>query len=62
MVLKIFAQKLELFVQITANVCTLWILALFFLNKNANFFAEFLEKSLKIVIITSTPGILPRRQ
>jgi hypothetical protein len=38
-----------------------WIITLVF-EKNANFFAENCLKSQKIVIITSTPGILKFRK
>jgi hypothetical protein len=37
-------------------LCENWIITLVF-EKNANFFAENWQKSQKIVIITSTPGL-----
>jgi hypothetical protein len=39
-----------------AKICKILIITLVF-EKNANFFAENLQKSQKIVIITSTPGV-----
>jgi hypothetical protein len=41
-----------------AKLCKILIITLVF-EKNANFFAENWQKSLKIVIITSTPGANP---
>jgi hypothetical protein len=41
-----------------AKICKNLIITLVF-EKNANFFAEICQKSQKIVIITSTPGINP---
>jgi hypothetical protein len=40
-----------------AKLCKILIITLAF-EKNANFFAENWEKSQKIVIITSTPGVV----
>jgi hypothetical protein len=62
MILKIFspkhlAKKLAFFAQTTASFCKHLIVTLVF-EKNANFFAENWQKSQKIVIITSTPGLL----
>jgi hypothetical protein len=62
MILKIFSPKnlakiLALFAQTTASVCKNVIITLFF-EKNANCFAENWQKSQKIAIITSTPGVV----
>jgi hypothetical protein len=59
MILKIFspklsAKKLAFLTQNKAKLCKNLIITLVF-EKNANFFAENWQKSLKIVIITSTP-------
>jgi hypothetical protein len=45
--------KMSVFAQNNAKLCKNWIITLVF-DKNANFFAENWQKSLKI--ITSTPG------
>jgi hypothetical protein len=60
MILKIFspknsANKLAYLTQSTASLCKKIIKTLVF-KKNANFFAENGENSLKIVVITSTPS------
>jgi hypothetical protein len=59
MILKIFSpknltKKMALFVQTIASFCKDLIITLVF-EKNAIIFAENWQKSLKIVIITSTP-------
>jgi hypothetical protein len=51
---EIFAKKLAFLTQNKAKFRKKLIITLVF-KKNANFFAENWEKSLKIVIITSTP-------
>jgi hypothetical protein len=48
-------QKNGVLTQNKAKLCTILIITLV-LEKNANFFGENWQKSLKIVIITSTPG------
>jgi hypothetical protein len=53
---KRFWQKIGVFSQNKAKLCENWIITLVF-EKNANFFAENWQKSQKIVIITSTPGL-----
>jgi hypothetical protein len=60
MVLKLFSPKnlakiLAFFAQTTVTFCKKLIITLVF-EKNVVFFAENLQKSQKIVIITSTPG------
>jgi hypothetical protein len=60
MILKIFspkklAEKLAFLTRNKAKLCKKLIITLVF-EKNANFFAENVRKSPKIVIITSTPG------
>jgi hypothetical protein len=50
------AKKSAFFTQTKGNFAEKVIIALVF-EKNANFFAENLEKSQKIVIITSVPGL-----
>jgi hypothetical protein len=62
MILKIFspknsAKKLALLTQNKAKLCKNLIMTLVF-EKNANFFAENCQKSQKIVIITSVPGLV----
>jgi hypothetical protein len=59
MIFKIFspknsAKKLAFLTQNKAKICKILIVTLVF-EKNANFFAENLRKSQKIVIITSIP-------
>jgi hypothetical protein len=44
-----------------AKLCKMLIITLVF-EKNANFFAENCQKSQKIVIITSTPGMNNKRK
>jgi hypothetical protein len=61
MILKIFspkisAKKLAFLTRNKAKICEIFIITLVF-EKNANFFAENCQKSQKIVIITSTPGL-----
>jgi hypothetical protein len=61
MIFKIFspknsAKKLAFLTQNKAILFKIVIITLFF-EKNANFFAENCQKSQKIVIITSTPGL-----
>jgi hypothetical protein len=61
MIFKIFlpknsAKKLAFLTQNKAKLCKILIITLVFV-KNANFFAENCQKSQKIVIITSTPGL-----
>jgi hypothetical protein len=54
---KNFCEKIGIFVtQNKGKLCKNLIVTLVF-EKNANFFAENWQKSHKIVIITSTPGI-----
>jgi hypothetical protein len=54
--LNIFAEKFcVFFAKNKAKFSKNWILTLVF-EKNASFFAEKWQKSLKIVILTSTPG------
>jgi hypothetical protein len=65
MIFKIFspknaAKKLTFLTQNKAKLCKILIITLVF-DKNANFSAEYCRKSLKIVIITSTPGPFTRR-
>jgi hypothetical protein len=60
MIFKIFspkniAKKLAFLTQNKAKLCKILIIKLVF-EKNANFFAENWQKSLKIVIIISIPG------
>jgi hypothetical protein len=50
-----FGEKMAFLTQNKAKLCKNMIITLVF-EKNANFFAENCRKSLKIVIITSTPG------
>jgi hypothetical protein len=62
MILKVFspkdsAKKLAFSTQNKAKLSKILIITLVF-EKNANFFAENRQKSQKIVIITSTPGLL----
>jgi hypothetical protein len=62
MILKIFspknlAKKLAFFAQNKAEICKNWIITLCFFLEKRYFFAENWQKSQKIVIITSTPGI-----
>jgi predicted secreted acid phosphatase len=52
------AKKLAFLTQNKAKLCKMLIITLDF-EKNANFFAENWQKSQKIVIITSTPGLGP---
>jgi hypothetical protein len=54
--LKKIAKKMVFFTQNKAKLCKIMIITLVF-EKNANFFAENCQKSQKIVIITSTPGM-----
>jgi hypothetical protein len=54
--LKNFAKKLAFFAQNKAKLCQNWIITLVF-EKNAILFAKNWQKTQKIVIITSTPGI-----
>jgi hypothetical protein len=54
-------KKLAFLTQSKAKLCKILIMTLVF-EKNANFFAENWEKSQKIVIITSIPGLLTARQ
>jgi hypothetical protein len=66
MILKIFspknsAKKLAFWTQNKAKLCKILIITLVF-EKNANFFAENRQKSQKIVIITSTPGLISVRK
>jgi hypothetical protein len=49
-------KKLAFLNQNKAKLCKMLIITLVF-EKNANFFAEYCQKSQKIVIITSTPGL-----
>jgi hypothetical protein len=61
MIFKIFspikiAKKLAFLTQNKAKLCNILIITLVF-EKNANFFAENWQKSQKIMIITSTPGV-----
>jgi hypothetical protein len=61
MIFKIFspknsAKKSAFLTQNKAKLYKNFIITLVF-EKNANFFAENLQKSQKIVIITSTPGL-----
>jgi hypothetical protein len=57
MILKtFFEKKLAFYVQNTASFAKIWIIALVF-KANANFFAENCQKSPKILIVTSTPGV-----
>jgi hypothetical protein len=61
MILKIFspknsAKKLAFLTQNKAKICKILIITSVF-EKNANFFAENCQKSQKIVIITSVPGL-----
>jgi hypothetical protein len=53
---KKLAKILAFFAQTNASFCKKMIITLVF-YKNANIFAENWQKSHKIVIITSTPGI-----
>jgi hypothetical protein len=60
MIFKIFspkntAKKLAFLTQNKAKLCKILIITLVF-EKNAKLFGENWQKSLKIVIITSTPG------
>jgi hypothetical protein len=60
MILKIYSAKnlakiLAFFSQTTASFYKNLIVTLFF-DKNVNLFAEYWQKSHKIVIITLTPG------
>jgi hypothetical protein len=60
MILNIFSPKnlakiLPFFAQTNASICKILIVTLVF-EKNVDFFAEYWQKSQKIVIITSTPG------
>jgi hypothetical protein len=54
--LKKIVKKLAFLTQNKAKLCNFFIITLDF-EKNANFFAENWQKSQKIVIITSTPGL-----
>jgi hypothetical protein len=61
MISKIFSPKnlakiLAFFAQTNASFCKNLIITLVF-KKNANIFAENWQKSQKIVIVTSTPGL-----
>jgi hypothetical protein len=61
MIFKIFspknlAKKLAFWSQNKAKLCKILIITLVF-EKNAKFFAENGQKSQKIMIITSTPGL-----
>jgi Na+-translocating ferredoxin:NAD+ oxidoreductase RnfG subunit len=61
MIFKIFSPKnlakiLAFFAQSAATFCKNLIIKLFF-EKNANFFDQNWQKSQKILIITSTPGL-----
>jgi hypothetical protein len=60
MLLKIFSPKnlakILAFLAQTTAIFFNWIITLVF-EKNANFFAENYQKSLTIVIITSTPDL-----
>jgi hypothetical protein len=51
-----FCEKIGVLTQNKAKICKNLIITLVF-EKNANFFAKNCQKSQKIVIITSTPGI-----
>jgi hypothetical protein len=53
------AKKLAFLNQNKAKLCKILIITLVF-EKNTNFFAENCQKSLKIVIITSTPDVKRR--
>jgi hypothetical protein len=62
MIFEIFSQKksakkLAFLTQNKAKLLKKLIITLVF-EKNANFFAEICQKSQKIVIITSTPGVI----
>jgi hypothetical protein len=48
------AKKLAFFTPNKAKLCKKLVITLVF-EKNANFFAKILQKSQKIMIITSTP-------
>jgi hypothetical protein len=50
----IFAEKIGVFSQTTANFCTNLIICL---EKNVKYFVENWQQTQKIAIITSTPGI-----
>jgi hypothetical protein len=58
---KKFREKLAFLTQNKAKLCKILITTLVF-EKNANFFAENCRKSRKIVIITSTPGVISVEQ
>jgi hypothetical protein len=53
---KKFSKKLAFFTRNKAKLCKNMIITLAF-EKNANYFAENWQKSQKIVIITSVPGL-----
>jgi hypothetical protein len=53
---KKICENIGVFAQTTASFCKNLIITLIF-EKSANCFAEDWEKSQKIVIITSTPGV-----